>query len=263
MRENTCILLILALFTSCTDFFVFLYPDKNWLLIEKGPVKLYYKPQNISNTPSPTEEQAKKILNNQLYYYEAIQDSIGKAFDDPILVYLYNKDQAQEKIGTATGGMAQSRYLTIYYSFIYDIGPYRDKYGIENAFVGAHEMVHVITHHLLGNPGTKLMSEGYAVWLDGSYARNNINTYISKFREEYPQHLLSPTELLNESVEDEMIYYPNAGVFTRYLVKNYGIENINRLFSVSKENFKKKFEKLANKTWEEMEENYQIYLNNL
>jgi hypothetical protein len=237
--------------------------DKKWELKENGPVKLYYKKTGASGIPSPSTEQVRAILDNQKYYYRVIQDSIQKTFDESVLIYLYNKDQAKEAIGTSGGGLSQSRFMTIYYTFIHDVKPYTDHYGIENPFVGAHEMAHIITHNVLGNPGTKMISEGYAVWLDGSYGRKNINYYIRKFKTEYPEYVMTPTQLLNESIEDEMIYYPNAGVLIRYWVNQFGIEKINRLFSASRENFKEKFEKITGTSWDEMESRYSSHLSSL
>lgn len=259
----TIILLLAFLGSSCTEFIAETDADKNWQLKENGSVKLYYKKTGASGAPSPSKEQVQVILDNQKYYYQAIQDSIQKTFSEPVLIYLYNKDQAEEAIGTSGGGLSQSRYMTIYYTFIYDAEPYVDQYGIENPFVGAHEMVHIITHNVLGNPGTKMMSEGYAVWLDGSYARKNINYFIRKFKTEYPEYVMTPTQLLNESFKDEMIYYPNAGVLIRYWVKKFGIEKINKLFSTSRENFKNKFEEITETSWNEMESRYSNYLNDL
>jgi len=257
-------IIILALtFSACTELIVNLDADKDWKLSENGPVKLYHKKPEDSQAPSPTEEQAEKILENQQHYYRVIQDSINKTFSEPVLIYLYNKDQAKEAIGTSGGGLSQPGYMTIYYTFIHDISPYTDQYGIKNPFLGAHEMVHIITHNALGHPGTRMMSEGYAVWLDGSYARNDINAYIRKYKMEHPEYVMSPTQLLNESIDDEMIYYPNAGILIRYWVRNYGVEKINRLFSVSKNDFKNTFGNITGTAWETMETQYKEYLNEL
>ena len=263
MRNLTTIFMLALFLSSCTDFIAEVDADKDWQLKENGLVKLYYKKQGVSEAPSPAAHQVQKILDNQKYYYLAIQDSIQKNFSEPVLIYLYNKDQAEEAIGTSGGGLSQSRYMTIYYTFIHDIDAYTDHFGIENPFVGAHEMVHIITHNLLGNPGTRMMSEGYAVWLDGSYGRKDINYYIRKFKAEYPEYVMTPTQLLNEYFEDEMIYYPNAGVLIRYWVRQYGVEKINRLFSISRENFKEEFEQITQTSWDEMESGYITYLNNL
>lgn len=263
MKKTINLLLLALLFSGCTEFIADMDADKAWKLAENDPIKLYYKKQEVSEAPSPTIHQVNGILNNQKYYYQAIQDSIQQTFSEPVLIYLYNKDQAKQAIGTAGGGLSQSRYMTIYYTFIHDIEPYTDQYSIKNPFVGAHEMVHIITHNLLGNPGTKMMSEGYAVWLDGSYGRKDINYYIKEFKAEYPEYVMTPTQLLNESFEDEMIYYPNAGILIRYWVRQFGVEKINKLFPVSRENFKEKFKKITGTSWDEMEIHYSNYLDNL
>ena len=263
MRSVTSILLLALFLSSCTEFIAEIDADKNWELKENGPIKLYYKKQGACEAPSPESHQAQSILDNQKYYYQAIQDSIQKTFSEPVLIYLYNKDQAKKAIGTSGGGLSQSQYMTIYYTFIHDIKPYTDKFGIKNPFVGAHEMCHIITHNLLGNPGTKMMSEGYAVWLDGSYGRKDINYYIRKFKTGYPEYVMTPTQLLNEAFGDEMIYYPNAGILIRYWVRQFGVEKINRLFSVSRENFEGKFKKITETSWNEMERHYHHYINDL
>jgi hypothetical protein len=260
MKNFNGLLFIALMLSGCTEFIAETDTDTNWKRMKQGPVKLYYKPQDANETPSPTKEQAKKILNNQIRYYEAIQDSIRHAFSNPVLIYLYNKDEAKEAIGTSTGGLSQSRSLSIYYTFIHDIAPYTDKYGVENPYIGAYELVHVIKHNVPGHPGTKMMSEGYAVWLDGSYARNDIAYYIRKYKEEYPEYLLTPTQLLNEAVNDEMVYYPNAGIFVRYSVRNFGIRKINQLFNVSSDAYKQAFENNTDETWEKLTEDYMNYL---
>lgn len=263
MRKLSKIFMLAFLLSSCTGFIAEMDADKNWELSENGPVKLYYKKTGASGVSSPSAEQVQAILSNQKYYYLAIQDSIQKNFSEPVLIYLYNKDQAKESIGTSGGGLSQSRYMTIYYAFIHDIKPYTDHFGIKNPIVGAHEMVHIISHNLLGNPGTKMMSEGYAVWLDGSYGRKNINYFIRKFKKEYPEYIMTPTQLLNESIADEIIYYPNAGILTRYWVRQFGIEKINKLFPAGRKNLKEQFEKITDTSWDKMESHYSNYLENL
>mgnify|MGYP006293756631 CR=1 FL=1 len=254
------IILLPLLVAGCTEFLVEQDDDDIWEIRQEGHVKLYYKQPGASDAPSPTKAQAAQILDNQQLYYQAIQDSIKRKFNDSVLVYLYNKDQAAEILGTANGGLSQPRFLTVYYSFIHDIAPYTDAYGIKNPYLGAHEMVHIITHHLLGHPGTKMMSEGYAVWLDGSYGRRDIEDIISHYSKQEPNKLLSPTQLLNESTETEAVYYPNAGLFTRYLVHRFGVETINKLFNTSQTAWPEQFEHLTGTAWQELEKAYQEHV---
>lgn len=249
--------------TACTEFISKPDMDGEWELSEMGPVKLYFKASGASSAPSPVYDQVQFMLENQVIYYHAIQDSINRSFNEPVLIYLYNKDQAEEIIGTSGGGLSQPRFLTIYYTFIFDIRPYTDQYGIENPYLGAHELVHIITHNVLGHPGTKMMSEGYAVWLSGGYGRSHIDDILGYYKYEEPEKMMNPDQLLFEAIDNESIYYPNAGVFIRHLVKNFGIETINSLFSIEKDEFIKEFEKLTGKLWEEMEAEYELYLENI
>ena len=263
MRYTLAFVFIAVIFYSCTDFIADVDTGREWELSSSDNIFLYYRPPGYSAAPSPENTEVLSILNNQEIYYDAIQDSIQRSFIDPVLIYIYNKDEANERIGTNSGGHAISRYLSIYYTYIYDIPPFTDHFGVEDPFLGAHEMVHVITHFLFGSPGTRLMSEGYAVWIDGSYARHSIDTIIKSYLVNKPERILTPDELLSETVDLEYIYYPNAGIFTRFLVHSYGIEKINGLFTVRKDDFKKEFEKQTGVTWETMCLDYNTFLEKL
>mgnify|MGYP006281304751 CR=1 FL=1 len=263
MKHIIGILIIALMLASCTDFIADVDRDDDWQLMVSEKVKLYYRESGKTDAPSPTRMEARAVLTNQNFYYQVIQDSINRNYQDQVLIYLYNKDEAKEVIGTSGGGHSLPRFLSIYYTFIWNIPAYTDHYGIEDPFLGAHEMVHVISHQLLGLPGTKMMSEGYAVWIDGSYARHDIAEIMVHYRDEKPESLMTPTQLLNESIDKESVYYPNAGMFTKYLVNNFGIERVNSLFTVSRDKFKMKFEEVTGTNWEDLEENYLTYLNNL
>jgi len=252
--------LLVAMMTSCTDFIADLDNDDQWLVKSSDHIILHYRQTGFSSVPSPSDNEVQEIINNQEFYFRAIQDSLQLEFSDNILIYLYNKDEAEEAIGTAGGGHSIPAFLSYYYTFIYDIPFYTDQYGIVDPYLGAHEMVHVISHHRLGVPGTKVMSEGYAVWLDGGYARHDINKIVIHYRDQEPEKLLTPDQLLYESVESESVYYPNAGVFLRYLVRNYGIETCNELFTTGMDDFIPHFETSSGESWEEMSERYADYL---
>lgn len=254
-----CILLSL----SCTDFIADINPQNEWNVIETDKIVLHYRPQNYSSAPSPTGNEANDILLNQVFYYQSIKDSIQREFDDKILIYLFNRDEAKSLIGTNGGGHSLPKYNTYYYTFITGLPEYRDQYGKVNPFVGAHELAHIISHRTLGYPGTKLMSEGYAVWLDGGYARNLIDDIIRSYKRKAPNKILTPDQLLLETVNNESIYYPNCGVFIRFLVHTYGIEISNKLFTSQKENFKYDFSKYTGKNWNEMCEQYARYVENI
>ncbi|MFW5916079.1 MAG: hypothetical protein ACOCTM_01260, partial [Bacteroidota bacterium] len=256
-------LLGLFVLSSCTDFFADVNIQKEWKEMESEKIVVHYRPEGFSTAPSPDEEVINTILENQNFYYQVIQDSIQRSFSEKVMIYIYNKDEGKSLIGTNGGGHAISKLNSFYYTYLHDKGALTDQYNIKSPPLGAHELVHVITHRTLGYPPTKMMSEGYAVWLDGDYGGYAVNEIIRKYRNDEPEKIMTPDDLLKETIDKESIYYPNAGVFVRYLVLTYGIENINELFTVQESGFKKAFKNMAGTSWDEMSSEYARYINNL
>lgn len=255
--------MVFCMLYSCSGFLADLDLENEWLVIDNDTVALHYRLPGFTNKPSPTTEEANRITSNQSLYYRAIQDSLGCTFSDKVIIYLYNIDEAPDHIGSTYGGHSIPRFNTIYFSFFHHNKPFTDQYGIEDPFLGAHEMVHVVSHRAIGYPGTTLMSEGYANWLDKSYARYNIIEIIKSYRDNDISKILQPEELLYKTETGESIYYPNAGVFTMFLVKYYGIDIINQLFTRQTGDFITDFETLTGASWSDMEDNYCEYLNKL
>jgi len=248
---------------SCTNFIADVDLQDDWQVKESGKIRLYYRAGGFSGKPSPGDELAEKIVENQNIYYRAILDTLKRSFNDKILIYLYNEDEAEELIGTNTGGHAIPKYNCFYYTYLSGLPSLEDRYGVDNRVIGAHELAHVITHRILGYPGTKLMSEGYAVWLDGTYGGCPIEDIIRKYRDKEPEKIMSPDALLNEQVDKEAVYYPNAGVLLGYWAHAYGIAPINLIFSSRRETLKDDFRKVTGVDWQEMSAQYEQYLNEL
>lgn len=265
MKNNIIMtFIVLVIFSSCSEMIVRRDNDENWLIAGGESIALHYRPPGFSDSASPSLEQAEEIANNQLVYYHAIQDSIGAGFSDKVMIYLYNYDEAKAKIGTNGGGHALPKYNCYYYTFIDSNKSITDQFGIEDPYIGAHELVHVISHRTLGYPGTKLLSEGYAVWLDGTYARYHIDEIMIHYRDDAPEKILTPDQLLDEAYDHPAaIYYPNCGIFTRYLVDTYEVGFINTLFTVNEENFIPRFEELCGDSWDSLSVAYSLYLDNL
>lgn len=251
---------LLLLFASCTEFIAEPDLQEEWAVLETEKIVLHYRPAGFSGTASPTAAQADSIATNQGFYYNMIQDSIGVNFNDKVLIYLFNEDEAGLHIGTNGGGHSIPKLNAFYFTFMNHDRKYTDRYGIENPKIGTHELVHVITHRKLGYPGTKLMSEGYANWLDGSYSYYHIDDILKSYMGNSPEKILTPQQLLTETGLPESVYYPNSGVFVRFLVNRYGIEKINQLFTVQKKTLKSTFEKVCNESWEAMSEEYEIFI---
>lgn len=248
---------------SCTEFISQVDRQENWRVQKSGDIVLYHRPPGYGSSPSPDNQQVRIILNNQNTYCEAIQDSLGVDFNDRVLIYLYNEDEADGLIGTSTGGHSIPKYNTFYYTFMTPVKEMTDNFGIENPVIGAHELVHVITHRALGYPGTRMMSEGYAVWLDGTYGGYPVENIIVKYREEEPAKIMSPDQLLQETITRESVYYPNCGMLTRFMVNRYGVEKINHLFTTGRKNFKEQFKELTATSWSEMSRDYGSFIQQL
>ena len=265
IKTKTRAITILVLFalTSCTDFFADVNLQKEWKEMESETIIVHFRPEGFSSSPSPDEETVRSILDNQNLYYRVIQDSIGRSFNDKVLIYLYNKDESEKLIGTDGGGHAIPKLNSFYYTYLPNRREITDQYNIINPPIGAHELAHVITHRTLGYPPTKMMSEGYAVWLDGNYAGYAIDDIIRKYRKDEPQKIMTPDELLTETIDKESVYYPNAGLLIRYLVQTHGIEKINRLFTSKEDDFKEDFQRITGESWETMSSRFERYINNL
>ena len=248
---------------SCTDFIATEDLQEEWEIVESDRIVLHYRPAGFSEAPSPTAGEAMFILQNQELYYRAICDSIGRDFSDRVMIYLFSQDEAEQHIGVQSGGHSIPKFNAVYFSFFHPSREYTDQYGIENMFLGAHELVHVITHQVFGYPGTKLMSEGYANWLDGSYARYHIRDIVASYRDHELEKLMTPDGMLEKTGTAEQVYYPNVGVFTGFLVKEYGVERINELFTTGKEQFISAFERICNEGWNDMGEKYARYIKSL
>lgn len=253
-------ILLFAGLASCTEIFVQRDLQDEWCIARSGPVVLHYRPDGYSDSVSPGHEEAQRIAANQNLYAERICDSLKVTFSDTVLIYLFNRDEAEIHIGTSGGGHALPKYNTIYFTHIASGPDLTDQYGIRNPRPGAHELVHVISHRTLGYPQSKLMSEGYANWLDGTFAGYRITDLLIHFAETAPERLLSADQLLDEYDHPDYVYYPNTGVFIGFLANRYGMDKINMLFTLPAPALPGKFTELLQDTWESMAEAYDEYL---
>lgn len=265
MRKKIFILLLLV--AGCTEFLVEIDDNEDWLVNESGNFVIHYRAPEFGFGESPTNEIISIIGENQNHYLNIINDTLGINYGEKVLIYLFNKQEADEKIGTSGGGHSIPVYNAYYYT--YSGLAFTDRFT-DTAYIGSHELVHVVTHKLLGAPGTKMLSEGYAVALDGGYAltgsgdgsvvRKSIDAWMNEFGDS--GNILSPGTLLNNDDLPENIYYPNAGSFISYLFDRFGSEKINSLFTVEKDNFKEKFNSKLNVNFNIAAEDYLEYCNN-
>lgn len=258
------VLMLMLASVSCTDFIASVEKHTDWDVFEHGRVTLYVRPAGYTQTASPDDAAIDRILENQNFYYSNINEFLGLNYSERVHIYLFNLDEAYFSIGTQNGGHAVSDRSTIYYSYIRP--SFQDNFG-RTAFIGAHEMVHVITHNALGKPFTKMMSEGYAVAIDGAYGRREaaagvvVGRSVMEWMVQHYQagNVMSPEELLAMRDEADAIYYPNAGFFVRYLWDRFGVETINKLFNEGEENFRVRFLQETGVSWTQVSQEYTVY----
>ncbi len=261
-----CAIFIIAFSIGCTDFFASLEKHHDWIVTEEGNIVLHSRPKGFSNSASPDENIINSILANQNFYYYLILDSLKLNYNDKVLIYLYNHDEAQDAIGTNSGGSIMASRSTIYYSFM--IGSYKDLFW-RDAYIGSEKMVKLITQRSLGSNYTRLMYDGYAVAFSGSFGKaydenqeiiiaNPVSDWMNIHH--INNHILSPEQLLYETGWDNDIYIPNAGFFIRFLWKMYGVAEVNKLFNLNSDNIVSKIPEIFGVSFEELSDDYEKYL---
>lgn len=242
--------------------------DGPWIVNSKGNVVLYTRPENYSKSPSPDTSTINSILDEQNESLKFINQRLSTNFNSKFSIYLFNYDEAKEKIGTNGGGYAISRKRVIYYTYNNNIKKSNDG---NRVYLGKHELVHLVTTRELGRSKLRLMSEGYAVSISGDYGRERsangvmVGKSIEKWMKEYASNgkILKPSEMMNGRDIAESIFYPQAGFFMNWLFEHYGTKKINRLYKSGKTDLKKKFEKITSESFDDMEIKYLEYCNSL
>lgn len=249
MKNYLILLILLSLFSNFK-----LDKTGPWIENKKNNILLYTRPANYSNSPSPDSMDITKILNSQTKNYEEINSFLKVNSNFQVKIYLYNHDEAKEKIGTNTGGGAKAMLKEIYFTFDTTLLHQSDD------FMGNHELAHIIASNALGYPATLLMNEGYANALSKGYAGFPLVSYI-KYRVDKGD-ILSPNELLKakRNQYEENIFHPQSGYFVNWLIENYGIENINKLYPLEANQIKEKIFQLTGKEFDEIEKDYLKYL---
>lgn len=237
--------------------------DGPWNKNEAGQVILYTRPQNYSSSASLGEEQIQLTLKNQNDFIAIINRELGLNFTQKCTIYLYNYDEALEKIGTNGGGRTLTNSLTICYAYHENV-IYYPNWKVSD-YMGLHEMVHIVSISQLGKGGTRLMTEGYAVAIDGSYSGYKdkdgkiTRSLLAEWMAAYAKasKVYRPTELLkNPDDYPEEVFYPQSGFFVSWLFDKYGVAKINQIFTSSGKDLKTDFYKVIGIRFEEMETEY-------
>ncbi len=247
----------LIMILSCLLLFSF-KADKSglWLKTKEQNVILCTRPLNYTKSVSPDSITIRKILKEEIKAIEDINNALKLDFKAKVTIYLYNYDEAKEKIGTNQGGYAFSSALygkRIF--FTYD--PKLQESGLCLDFIGKHEMVHIITLTEIGETKTRLMTEGYANAVDWTYGCRSIDAWIKEYKEQHK--MIRPSDLLNKSRElPEKEFYPQSGYFVRWLFARLGIEKTHKLYKANVKDFIVEYRKISGEDFSEMEKAYMM-----
>jgi hypothetical protein len=237
-----------------------------WVTTEGWNIILHTRPLNYTKTDSPDSLAIQRIIQEQEKAIDYINGQLKTDFNSKVEIFLFNLDEAKEKIGTNGGGftnLSKSK-RQIYFTFRNE--PMFNTIPNSYEYVGVHEMVHIITINKLGRLKTSFFGEGYSNALDencGSQMQGNRLTWcrndtsLSKIIRN--GKLLTPSELLYNDSIPVREYYPQVGCLMNWLFETYGVDQINKLYSLKRDKIEKEFFNVTGVRFEEMENKYMDY----
>jgi hypothetical protein len=237
-----------------------------WIRTDGKRIILYTRPLNYSKTESPDSISIRKIIQEQEHAIDYINDRLKTDFQSKVEIFLYNLDEAKEKIGTNGGGFANLNKSKRQIYFTYRSEPMFNTIKNTLEYVGVHEMVHVITINKLGSLNTSFFGEGYSNALDGNCGSQMQGNRLAWCRNDSTLvkimkmgKLLKPSDLLyNENIPVRE-FYPQVGCLVNWLFETYGVDKINKLYSLKREEIEVGFLKATGERFEEMEKRYMKY----
>jgi hypothetical protein len=232
-----------------------------WIRTSGKQVTVYSRPLKYSATESPDSTTIRKIIQEQEDIILLINKKLGTDFKEKVNLYLFNIDEAKEKIGTNGGGSCDSQKQNIYFTF-YD-KPIFNTIRNCDEYVGVHEMVHMVANNELGGLRSAFFAEGYSNAIDGNYGsvkeedhlvRRRIEATVKNLRKNGIFH--TPTELLNNHQIPAREFYPEIGYLMNWLFETYGTDKINRLYATGGEKTIRKFPQVTGDSFSDMEKKY-------
>lgn len=238
-----------------------------WVVTKGERVVLYTRPTGYSTVDSPDAVTIQSIILEQEQAIDFVNKALNTNFHSKVKIYLYNKDEAREKIGTDGGGFASLNKFKKHIYFTFHPQPYFNTVMDKFDNVGVHEMVHIITISKLGRIRTGFFGEGYANAIDGNYGveytdgiptRKRNDAALIKIRE--AGGLLSPSDLLYNDFIPESAYYPQIGCLIKWMFEEYGVNNINKLFGLKRDRIEQEFKRITGVDFRDMEAKYMTYV---
>lgn len=240
-----------------------------WIITKGERIILYTRPLGYSKADSPDSIAIQTIIQEQEYVIDYINKRLNTNFDSKVKIFLFNQDEAKEKIGTNGGGFASLNKFKRHIYFTFHSKPYLNTVLNKYDYMGVHEMVHIITINQIGNVRTSFFGEGYSNAIDGNYGGENVNGILTRRRNDSTLitiikngKLLKPSELLYNDSIPESLYYPQIGCLINWMFEKYGVAKINLLYGLKRDKIKAEFFKVTGVAFSDMENEYMEYLKN-
>ena len=246
----------------------------SWKVDKQGPwvntkgqrVNLYTRPLNYSKSDSPDSLTIQRILLEQEQVIDYINNRINTDFQSNVRIYLYNLDEAKEKIGTNGGGRARSNIFKSHIYFTYYKNPSFNTITNKYEYLGAHEMVHIIADNQFGRRTTRFFGEGYANALSGNYGSKKQGGKMVFLRNDSTlvdlialDKFMKPSDLIDNDFLPAREYYPQIGCLVNWMLETYGADKINQLYGLRKIDIEEEFLKVTGVSFEAMELAYLEY----
>ena len=192
--------------------------DTNWRTKASRHCVIYFRPASFA------ERDIDNVIRHADASYEKIVETLQIGYSGVISVYLY--DTPQDAGWKSCGGKANPRTETIKHVYGLSCFPSNGIYQI-----GSHEFAHVITWNALGEPGTMLLSEGFAEATEETWWGKAHHLWTRQF---ILQNKLPSLKELSDNMKwfkfAASVSYPTAGSFVKYLIETHGLDKAKTLF---------------------------------
>jgi len=222
------------------------FENKNfiWSSDSSQHIKYYFSPNSIAAKEIDTIK--KKSEQYIVHILSLIHEDI---YTKQIsLIFTESRLKMKELTMFENNGMANWKYNAVYYV-----------YGDSLKAFGEHEFNHVIVTNLWGENGSyRWLSEGFAVFSDDSWGKYNLHCLCKYFLDN--NKFISLHDLLNNfNNYKDLVTYPEAGSFVKYLYEKYGYQKFKNLWQDGEGNLEKIYGKQMNeleKEWIDVINNY-------
>jgi len=157
------------------------------------------------------------IVSANENFLEDLELLLDTRLPDPVQYFLYEDNARKGEVTGNTGNAHVEGDHEIHTLFWTD----------------RHEVVHLITRQWPGN-GTALLGEGLAVYLSGSWHAESVDVAVQNLQDEGTLlPLPSLVATTNFRTRDDLISYPQAGSFVKFLVETYGLAEFRQVYTTT------------------------------